>query len=146
MRQGIKIALFVIGALGLVSSGHAQNDNAYSDSVSAFIKYDVNDKTEFSDPLTARRTIRVPNDIRTIVDGLHIILAGTSYDLNQSVLKSEETKHIMGKAYPDSQRLLTDVTTLEALSYVIGKHHTVLVDPVYRQIGFELQRAEEQTQ
>lgn len=115
-----------------------KGEGEYTAPLSSFLKHRLDDDNPRYDPLLAITDIEIPQSEKTVLDAMTYVLAGTSYDINSSVVSNPVTSEIIKKKIPTIQRKMDGVTKLEAIKYLIGQHHVVLIDPVLRQIGFDL--------
>ena len=137
----LKPAFFLLLALfsfNSLAADDQEKEVSFSEPLQGFLNYRLDQNNPKYDPLLKRRDFRIVGDRTTVLDGMIQVLKGTSYDLNQSVTKNPVTAEIMKKTLPNVHRTFSNITTLEALKYLIGEHHVLLIDPVLRQIGFDL--------
>lgn len=136
------LLIMTILALSITGQASAQNHKKTSGQftlpIEHFLEHRADGEKVKYNPLLIVEDIYIPTNHKSILEAMKYVLAGTSYDINSSVLENPNTAEIVKKNLPDVQRNMKKITRLEALRILIGEHHKVLIDPVIRQIGFDL--------
>ena len=90
------------------------------------------------EPLQAIVTVVFPESASTVGDAVRHLLAGTGYALSDVLYWEVEVFGLFERPLPEVQRTLGPLTVLAALKTLAGPPFRVVVDPVHRQIAFEL--------
>lgn len=91
------------------------------------------------DPLQAIVTVTFPGTVTTIAGADEYLLKGTGYGLAASQDPGADVSVMLNGLLPDVQRSLGPLTILGGLKTLAGAPFRVLIDPVHRLIGFELE-------
>ena len=140
MKRKIALALMI----GCLNGGNVYAQSKHNTSgqftlpIEHFLEHRVDETKVKYNPLLIVEDIYIPSSHKSILEAMKYVLAGTSYDINSSVTVNPNTAEIVKKPLPQIQRSMKGVTRLEAMRILIGDHHKVLIDPVIRQIGFDL--------
>jgi type IV pili sensor histidine kinase/response regulator len=90
------------------------------------------------DPLQAVVTIEFPDEIETVGQAVNALLADTGYRLEDVLYWDVEVFELVEHAVPRVQRELGPLTVLDAIKTLIGSAFGIDVDPIHRELAFEL--------
>ena len=90
------------------------------------------------EPLHQILRVEFPEAVTTVGDAVQQVLSGTGYALNDVLYWDVEVLGLLERLLPDIQRTLGPISVLIALKTLVGPTFQLVVDPVHRLIGFEL--------
>lgn len=90
------------------------------------------------EPLQAIVTIEFPDDVQTVGQAVHALLADTGYGLTDVLNWDIEVFPLLNHSIPRVQRELGPLTVHDAIKTLVGPAFEVVVDPVRREIAFML--------
>jgi len=90
------------------------------------------------EPLQAIVTIEFPDDVQTVGQAVHTLLADTGYGLTDVLNWDVEVFPLLNHSIPRVQRELGPLTVLDAIKTLVGSAFEVVVDPVHREVAFVL--------
>jgi conjugative transfer region protein (TIGR03748 family) len=88
------------------------------------------------DPLLTIIEVRLPHSLTSIEEAADYLLRRSGYCLMEP--DSAEVRHLLRLPLPDVHRHLGPMTLREALLALGGKAYALVVDEVYREIGFKI--------
>lgn len=88
------------------------------------------------DPLLAIIEVRLPRNLATIEDAADYLLKRSGYCLMEPSVT--EVRHLLRLPIPDVHRHLGPMTLREALLALGGQAYALVVDEVYREVGFKV--------
>lgn len=89
-------------------------------------------------PLLTVIDVRLPRDINTVEDAAGYLLARSGYCLMEAQPGEAEVTNLFRQTLPDVHRHLGPMTLRDALLTLGGRAFRVVVDEVYREVGFQL--------
>jgi conjugative transfer region protein (TIGR03748 family) len=88
------------------------------------------------DPLLAIIEVRLPHRLTTLEEAADYLLRRSGYCLQEP--DSSEVRHLLRLPIPDVHRHLGPMTLREALLALGGQAYALVVDEVYREVGFKV--------
>lgn len=88
------------------------------------------------DPLLAIIEVRLPRNLTTVEDAADYLLKRSGYCLMEPA--AAEVRHLLRLPIPDVHRHLGPMTLREALLALGGQAYALVVDEVYREVGFKV--------
>lgn len=92
-----------------------------------------------TEPLNQIVTVEFPETVTSVGDAVQHLLSGTGYALSDVLYWDVEVFGLFERPLPDVQRTLGPISALMALKTLVGPTFQLVVDPVHRLIGFELE-------
>lgn len=89
-------------------------------------------------PLQAIVSVDFPDSVTTVGGAVQHVLADTGYALNDVIHWDAEVFDLFDRPLPEVQRTLGPLTVLVALKTLAGPTFRLVIDPVHRLVGFEL--------
>ena len=90
------------------------------------------------DPLQAIVTIDFPEDVQTIGQAVNLVLSDTGYKIRDVLYWDVEVFALVQHPLPLVQRKLGPLTVLDLLKTLVGRAFEVVIDPLDRRVGFEV--------
>jgi type IV pili sensor histidine kinase/response regulator len=94
--------------------------------------------SEQINPLLTLIDVRLPHDILTVEQAVEYLLQRSGYHLGQDGASNSNARDMLVQVIPDVHRHLGPMTLQDALITLSGPPFRLLVDPVNRQVAFEL--------
>jgi conjugative transfer region protein (TIGR03748 family) len=88
------------------------------------------------DPLLALIDVHLPPDLRTVEEAADYLLKRSGYCLRAP--ESPEARHLLRQPLPDVHRHLGPMTLRDALLTLGGRAFQLVVDEVYREVGYRI--------
>ncbi len=115
-------------------------NNTYLEKGLSLIKVSAEARQE--QPLNSISTITLPSSIETIGQAINYVLLESGYELESRELFSPETRTILMKKIPMSQRYFEYTTKEQIISALVGKSFDVRNDEINRTVSINLRNAE----
>ena len=126
-RRPILIAITAV--LPLLASAH-------SVTVGRYLTANTRATQPQKNPLLATVTVKLPESVQTVGQGIVFVLNGTGYHIVPKANRTQEVTNLLTQKLPTFDRTLGPITVVQALSALGGEATQVLIDPQYRLISY----------
>jgi len=92
-------------------------------------------------PLNAIISVQFPDGVTTVGQAIQRVVAGTGYSLSDILHWDIEVLELFERSLPSVHRNLGPLSVSRALKTLVGPAFHVVIDPVHRLVGFELNPA-----
>ncbi len=89
-------------------------------------------------PLNAIIAVEFPEGVTTVGQAIQRLVNGTGYGLSDILYWDVEVLELFERPLPDVHRTLGPLSVLTALKVLMGPTFHLVIDPVHRLLGFEL--------
>lgn len=83
-------------------------------------------------------SLRLGPDVRTVGEAIQRVLAGSGYSLARGVVTDPEQPKLLSLALPQAHRRFGPIAIRHALTTLAGPGWQLVVDPVHRQVAYEV--------